>query len=137
MSYEGKTVTLSHELNSLVARSAAVIGLFGVSLIHLMDAQSKFDETPYMFWMYLALIGTSILIAGVLIDRDWDLAWLAAGALPAMAMGGFIASRTTGLPGAMGDIGNWTEPLGLASLLLEGCLVLLATYRLGILARRQ
>ncbi len=33
---------------------------------------------------------------------------------------GYVLSRTTGLPQATGDIGNWTEPLGLASLFVEG-----------------
>jgi hypothetical protein len=38
---------------------------------------------------------------------------------------GFVVSRTIGLPGGTDDIGNWTEPLGLASLFVEGCLVAL------------
>jgi hypothetical protein len=40
---------------------------------------------------------------------------------------GFTLTRTTGLPQANGDIGNWTEALGLASLLVEGSLVALAS----------
>jgi len=36
---------------------------------------------------------------------------------------GFILSRTTGLPNASDDIGNWTEPLGLASLFVEGAVI--------------
>jgi hypothetical protein len=39
---------------------------------------------------------------------------------------GFTLSRTTGLPQANADIGNWTESLGLASLFVEGALVALA-----------
>jgi hypothetical protein len=38
-----------------------------------------------------------------------------------------VLSRTTGLPSATGDIGNWTEPLGLASLFVEGAVVVIAT----------
>ena len=37
-----------------------------------------------------------------------------------------MLSRTTGLPNAMDDIGNWTEPLGLASLFVEGGVVAIA-----------
>ena len=36
---------------------------------------------------------------------------------------GYVLSRTTGLPDAKDDIGNWTEPLGLASLFVEGGVV--------------
>jgi hypothetical protein len=39
-----------------------------------------------------------------------------------------VLSRTTGLPQANGDIGNWTEPLGLASLFVEGCVVALSLW---------
>lgn len=62
--------------------------------------------------------------------RESRLAWLAAGLLQAMTMIGYVLSRTTGLPGATDDIGTWSERLGLASLLIEGCLVLLCAYRL-------
>jgi len=35
------------------------------------------------------------------------------------------SSRTVGLPAATGDIGNWLEPVGLASLFVEATVVLL------------
>jgi hypothetical protein len=44
---------------------------------------------------------------------------------------GYTLTRTVGLPQAMGDIGNWTEPLGLASLFVEGSLVALACTMLA------
>ena len=45
-------------------------------------------------------------------------------------------SRTSGLPGDHDDdVGNWLEPLGLASLLIEGIVVLLAVGRFA--ARRR
>jgi hypothetical protein len=31
----------------------------------------------------------------------------------------YVASRSVGLPGAPDNIGNWTEPLGLAALFVE------------------
>jgi hypothetical protein len=47
---------------------------------------------------------------------------------------GYTLSRTTGLPQSTGDIGNWSEPLGLASLFVEGSLVVLAG---GVLLARR
>ncbi|MFL5887410.1 MAG: hypothetical protein ACJ77M_20255 [Thermoleophilaceae bacterium] len=44
-------------------------------------------------------------------------------------------SRTTGLPNANGDVGNWTERLGLASLFVEGCLLALSAYKVATLGR--
>ena len=60
--------------------------------------------------------------------------WSAAGALPALVLIGYILSRTSGLPGFTEDIDEWTEPLGLASLVFEGLLVCLSAT---VLATRQ
>jgi hypothetical protein len=63
-------------------------------------------------------------------------AWAAAGPLAGATLTGFILSRTTGLPNADDDIGNWTEGLGLASMFVEGAVIVLAGYAWA-LARRQ
>jgi len=39
---------------------------------------------------------------------------------------GFVLTRTTGLPNARGDIGNWGETIALWSLLAEGLVAILA-----------
>jgi hypothetical protein len=53
-------------------------------------------------------------------------AFLAAAVLAVSALVGYVLSRTTGLPNASGDVGNWTEPLGLASLFIEGSVIAVA-----------
>ncbi|HUK44404.1 MAG TPA: hypothetical protein VLV28_03840 [Gaiellaceae bacterium] len=109
-----------------VARATAVTALAGVALIHLLDLPGTFGEQPYKGWLYLGLIGGCLLAAAALI-RDGDTrAWLAATLLPLGAISGYVISRTVGLSGGADDIGNWTEPLGLASLFVEGSLVALA-----------
>jgi hypothetical protein len=50
---------------------------------------------------------------------------------------GYVLSRTTGLPGATDDIGSWTEPLGLASLFVEGALVAVSGYAYAIAGRGE
>ena len=80
----------------------------------------------------------SLVTAGVVLFTRRRIAFLAAAGLAASAAAGFILSRTTGLPNAHGDIGNWTEPLGLASLFVEGAVVAVATTAYGLVpARRQ
>jgi hypothetical protein len=44
---------------------------------------------------------------------------------------------TTGLTGALGDIGNWTEPLGLASLYVEAGVCALGLYALAQFRRTR
>jgi hypothetical protein len=111
-----------------VARAVVSVGLAGVALIHLLDAPSKFSETPYLGWMYILLMVGALATAFALVRVSWSAAWAAAVLLPAGAIVGFVLTRTTGLPQASGDIGNWSEPLGMASLLVEGTLVAVAGH---------
>jgi hypothetical protein len=78
--------------------------------------------------MYIALMVASVAVAFYLLHTGSTLAWAAAGLLAAATLIGFVLSRTTGLPSASDDIGNWTEPLGLASMFVEGAVVILAAY---------
>jgi hypothetical protein len=122
--------TLEEAARPLIARAVAVVGLAGVGVIHLLDGIGKFSETPYMGWMYVGLILASLATAAALIWRNAREAWIAALILPLSAIVGYVLTRTTGLPQATGDIGNWSEPLGLAALFTEGCLVVLSTAAL-------
>jgi len=125
---------LDRAARQLVARAVAVVALAGVGLIHLLDGIGKFTETPYMGWMYVGLILACLATAGVLVWGNIREAWIAALLLPLSAIVGFVLTRTIGLPQATGDIGNWSEPLGLAALFTEGCLVLVAGTALAALA---
>ena len=106
-----------------VLRTLGVIGLSGIALVHLLDLPGKFSEVPYMAWMYVALILGSVALAAVLIRDDDPRAWAAAAALAASVVTGYVLSRTVGLPQSSDDIGNWGEPLGIASLFVEGAVV--------------
>jgi len=119
----------------VVARGAGAVGLAAIGLIHLLDAPGKRNETPYLFWLYLALIAGCLVGAALLVRAHSRLAWTTAAILGASPFIGYVLDRTTGLPGAMGDIGNWTEPLGMASLYVEVCVVALSLYGLALLRR--
>jgi hypothetical protein len=67
-----------------------------------------------------------IAVAGLVLFTRLRGAFLAAAALAGSALVGYVLNRTTGLPNASGDTGNWTEPLGLASLFVEGSVVAVA-----------
>ncbi len=124
---------LHHAVRDGITRTLAIVGLAGVALIHLLDAPGKFTETPYLGWMYVALIAGCLVVAGALVRTSDPRAWAVAAALPAGAIIGYVLTRTTGLPQATDDIGNWGEPLGIASLFVEGSLVALSG---GVLALR-
>jgi hypothetical protein len=121
------------DARSYIARSVGIMGLVGVALVHLLDSGSKFQETPYLFWMYVGLMVASLAVAGLLLHTETWLGWAAAGSLAGSVIVGFVLSRTLGLPGSSKDISNWGESLGLGSLLIEGCVVALSVYRLAMM----
>lgn len=131
------TEHLAHAVRDGIARTTAVVGLASVALIHLLDLPGKFAETPYLAWMYIALIAGCLATAAALVHESDSRAWAAATLLPLGAIVGYTLTRTVGLPQAMDDIGNWGEPLGIASLFVEGSLVALAGVVLAARPRTQ
>src|SRR5690242_20294955 len=117
----------------IATRSVAAVGLAGIALIHLLDSLGKFQETPYMGWMYIGLMAPCLAAAATLLHTPAREAWLAAIVLPASAIAGYVLTRTVGLPQAHGDVGNWSEPLGLAALFVEGTVIAVAGYALAAL----
>lgn len=112
-------------------------GLAAIAVIHLLDLAGKLRETPYLGVLYiLGPIATSLLAAVLLVGFRNRLGWPLAGAISLATAVGYVLSRTTGLPNAGDDIGNWTEPLGVASLIAEGFVLLLATWSLAAGRRR-
>src|ERR1700754_1070885 len=126
--------TIRAAVNDGIARGVAAIGLAGMALVHLLDLPGQLSDTPYLFFLYLALMVASVALAGVLIGASDTRVWAAVTVLPALVIVGYVLSRTTGLPQSSDDVGNWSEPLGMASLFVEGALVTLGSSVL--LARR-
>jgi hypothetical protein len=127
--------TTAHHLSlaqrRAIRRAVAVAGLLGIALIHLLDLQSKLHETPYLGLGYLGIIASALVLAEMLVRKDDRRAWAGTLALAVAIVAGFVINRTVGMPGAMDDIGNWLEPLGLASLFVEGVTGLVAALALA------
>ena len=124
---------ISEAVREAAIRGTVVVGLAGIAVIHAVDGVGKWSEVRYMFWLYMALIVSALVTAGAVLFTRSRGALLAAGGLAASVFAGYVLSRTTGLPSATDDIGNWTEPLGLASLVVEGCVVAVALGAYGVL----
>ena len=120
MPHDPEIHPIHHARRDASARAITAVGLLGVGLIHLLDSIGKYSETRYLFWMYVALIAGSIVVAAAVVFTHSRLALVAAAGLAASALAGFVLSRTTG------DIGNWKEPLGLASMFVEAAVLVIA-----------
>jgi hypothetical protein len=129
-----QTQSFDSVARDILTRTLAVVGLLGIALIHTLDAIPTFSELPYKAWLYVGLIVGSVIVAGMLVGRPTRWAWTAAGTLVAGAIAAFVYSRTVGLPGAPDDVGNWAEPLGVASLFVETIVLAVAGYAVAAIA---
>ncbi|MFE3187209.1 hypothetical protein ACFXKR_41225 [Streptomyces violascens] len=124
-----------------VARAAAAVLCLAVAWIHIQD-QGGFpgDKKPhYVAIGYYLLEGAGALGAALLLagwrTRLYPADWLLAAAVATGPLLGYVLSRGPGLPNYSDDKGNWTEPLGVASLGVEGALLLLAIVVLAMSRR--
>lgn len=119
-------------------RIVAALLCLGVAAIHIVDQGGiPGTKTPgYVQTMYYALeIGGALIAITLLVPRftaRWGFA-LGIGVGPIV---GYVLSRSTGLPNYSDDIGNWSEPLGVASLAVEALLVATCFGALGFARRR-
>jgi hypothetical protein len=116
-------------------RATAAIGLFGVGIVHALEIQGQLSGAAWLTAGFCALAVAAPAAGLWLLARPSALAWQAAGLLCAMAAGGYILTRSVPVPGDPGDVGNWLEPLGVAALIIEGTVVVLAALVLASLAR--
>lgn len=103
----------------IVRRGILALGLISIAIIHVLDLPSKWQEVRYLGVGYIGVIIASLILAERIIRKPAALDYLATAALSASVLIGFTITRTVGLPGAMDDIGNWLEPVGLVSILVE------------------
>jgi hypothetical protein len=129
---------VAEAVQEAAVRGTLAIGLAGIAVIHAVDSVGKWTEAPYIFWMYMGLIVSAIAIGGGVLFGRSRVPVAAAAGLAAAVLAGYVINRTVGMPNATGDIGNWTEPLGLASMVVEGLVLAVAIAGLrtaGALAR--
>jgi hypothetical protein len=110
-----------------------------IAVIHVQD-QGGFlgNVTPEWIAIGYYLVEASAAITALLFARQASVAWilgLAVSGGPAVA---YLLSRSVGLPGDSGDIGNWGYVLGTVSLIVEGALfALCATVLIRALTRQR
>jgi hypothetical protein len=126
---------IADAMRDAAVRATTAVGVGAIAVIHAVDSVGKWTETRYIFWLYMALVAGCIVTAAALLFHRSRAALLAAAGLAAIVIVFYVLDRTAGLPNASGDIGNWVEPLGLASLVVEGFVV--ATGIGGFLVARR
>ncbi len=98
-----------------------------IAIIHLQDQGGLLgDQFPIWLKYGYYLVEISSTISAALIMRGKTFGWLLGLASSTGPMTGYILSRTVGLPGDPGDVGNWGYLLGTVSLIVEGSFIVLA-----------
>jgi hypothetical protein len=112
--------SLKSAIDDAIARAVAIGGLVVIALIHMLQLPAAFAAIGYLGALFIAAVLASLSLSAVMTRTSDDRAWMAAGALPALILLCYVISRSVGLPGFTDDIGEWSEPLGLASMVAEG-----------------
>lgn len=112
--------------------AAATLAASGA--VHIPIIGMHLEEAPYIGYLFIALTAACIALAVAVLLVDSVVVWTAGGVVTALALVGYVLSRTVGLPQIADDIGNWTDPLGVAAITAETVTVLLAVL---VLRRAQ
>ena len=118
-------------INDAVTRGVAIAALLGIAVVHVLQSPDAFREATYLGILFIVAIVASVVMAAVLTQTGDERVELAAGAMAALILICYILSRTSGLPSVTNNIGEWTNPLGLVSMVAEALMVCVAAGRLA------
>jgi len=110
-----------------------------VVTVHVADQGSVTALTSphWIGWGYrLTEVGGVLTACAILLSRPAWLGWAAGVLLGTAPFLGYIASRSVGVPGDHGDIGNWGYWVGTVSLFVEAALVTLSISMLLTMRHR-
>jgi len=111
-------------------RWLAAATLVASGAVHIPVIPMHLEEAPYIGYLFIALTAVCFAIAVAVLLVDSVVVWAAGGVVTALAVIAYVLSRTVGLPQIQDDIGNWSEPLGIAAITAETLTVLLAVVAL-------
>ncbi|MDQ1367944.1 MAG: hypothetical protein QOF20_297 [Acidimicrobiaceae bacterium] len=120
---------------ALPPRLMAAALCVAVAVIHIKD-QGGFPghkEPSYIGMGYFLLELGAAAAAVLLLSKAYRKGWFLSLGVAAGPLIGYVLTRGPGLPLATDDRGNWTESIGVMSLVVEGVLLLLI---LAVAARR-
>jgi hypothetical protein len=107
-------------------RAVGAVGLIAVGIIHALEIQRQLSGAVWLTGGFCLLAVVAPMVGLWLVLRPTVLAWQFGGLLCLLTAAGYCLTRSVGMPGDPADVGNWLEPLGVAALIIEGIVVILA-----------
>jgi len=111
-----------------VLRATAIAGLGAVAVMHFAQVVPTTEETPWLGAAFVLLSFACVGVAAQLLHSANRFVWLQVAALNALAIAGYAFTRLISTPFDDGDVGNWSEMLGVAALFIEGLLVVVSVH---------
>ena len=130
--------TLSAVPDVTVRLGGALLAL-AVATAHVADqgGVAAFTSPDWLGWAYRLIEVGGVLTALTLVwPRSARLGWAAGILLGAAPFLGYVTSRTVGVPGDSGDVGNWADWVGTVALIVEAGLLSLSLGMLWAHVRR-
>jgi uncharacterized membrane protein YfcA len=107
---------------------SGIVLILIIGLIHVIDAKDSFSDAVYKGWLFYANGAASLIAAyGIYHKKNWG--WNLGLMIAVGSFGGYVASRSVGLPYIPAELDAWFEPLGVASLITEGLFVAVFTAK--------
>jgi hypothetical protein len=116
-------------------RGAAAVGLVTVGVIHALEIQGQLSGAVWLTVGFCLLAAVAPLAGLWLLVQPGVPSWALAFGVGLSAAAGYVLTRSVAVPGDPGDRGNWLEPLGLAALIIEPLIAILAAVALAGLRR--
>jgi FtsP/CotA-like multicopper oxidase with cupredoxin domain len=118
------------EVQGLLLRAFAILMLAGVAITHASDWLDKLQEATYIAVGFgLLIVGSGVCALAVATWRRTRLADDVGAVMSALTIAAYLYSRSIGLPEIPDHVGEWADPWGNASLVVEAALVVVALRR--------
>lgn len=103
-----------------LTRLAGILLILVVGLIHLYEAPEHFRAAAYFGVAFLVNFAASLVAAvGIFFGaKNWG--WLLGAYIAGGALVAYLITRAVGLAGFEEAVGNWANPLGTFSMMVEG-----------------
>jgi hypothetical protein len=104
-----------------LAAAAAV-----AAVAHIPVIGEHLEEAPYMGVLFIVLTAACFALGAAVLVLDSTAVYVASALTCGLAVIGYAATRLVAFPMLADDVGNWFEPLGVASIASEAVVVVLA-----------
>jgi len=113
-------------MKSKILHWLAIALILEIGMLHIMTAQTEYDEAAYMGYLFAAnFFGALIAAFGIYHKQAWG--WALGATIAAGSIIGYSWSRTVGMPGM--NVEEWATPYGIMSMSLEALFILIALAR--------